>query len=177
MCSNANTWDMTNEELDQWDAFLRLTIDRALDYGVDSISVVDHVASTIMPLGTLSLLSSTRISDLLLSHLDIADARTLPQALCELVNETLDNSYPPSEQNKLPMIWLLRTLTRTLDACPVELVEQLLDSVQDGLRRWISDENEVMTEQEYGLDVVPVYQTVTVIVMSMAAKNSTVEKF
>lgn len=177
VCSDANAWDMTNDELDQWDAFLRLTMDRALDYGVDSISVVDHVASIIAPHGSLSLLSSTRISDLLLSHFDIADARTIPHALCELVNDTLDGAYPPSEHNKLPTIWLLRTLTRTLDACPVELIEQLLECVQDGLRRWVSDESEVLTEQEYSLDIVPVYQTATVIIMSMPAKNATVEKF
>ena len=168
---------MTNDELDQWDAFLRLTIDRALDYGVDSISVVDHVASIIAPHGTLSLLSSTRISDLLLSHLDVADARTIPQALCELVNDTLDGAYPPTEHNKLPSIWLLRTLTRTLDVCPVELIEQLLETVQDGLNRWISDDAQALTEQEYSLDIAPVYQTVTVILMSLPAKAATVEKF
>lgn len=168
---------MTNEDLDQWDAFLRLTMDRALDFGFDSIAVIDRVASLIAPHSSLSLVSSTRISDLLLSHLDISDARTIPLSLCELVNDTLVSAYPPPEQNKLPIIWLLRTFTRTLDTCPVELIDQLVESVQDGLCRWVSDDHEALTEEEYGLDIVPVYQTATVVLMSLSAKGATVEKF
>ena len=169
---------MSNDDLDRWDAFLRLTMDRALDYGVDSISVIDQIACTVAPHNSLSLLSSTRISDLLLSHLDISDARVVPTALCELVNDTLHSAYPPSEQNKLPSVWLLRTLTRTLDACPVELIEHLLESVQDGLCRWISDDCQILTAQEYDADIVSVYQTATVVLMTVPTKDAvTIEKF
>lgn len=176
-CRDVNAWDMSNEDLDIWDRFLRQTMDRALDSGHDSIEVVDSIARIVAPHGSLSVLSSTRISDLLLSHLDISDARVVPVSLCELVNDTLDSAYPPVEQNKLPSIWLLRTLTRTLDACPVELVEHLLECVQDGLCRWISDESQALSEKEYSLDIVSVYQTATVGLMSVPARADVVERF
>ncbi|EKM51867.1 uncharacterized protein PHACADRAFT_187259 [Phanerochaete carnosa HHB-10118-sp] len=174
---DVNAWDMSNENLDTWDRFLKQTIDRALDNGHDSVGVVDAIARMVAPQGSLSLLSSTRISDLLLSHLDISEAPIVPASLCELVNDTLDTSYPPMEQNKLPSIWLLRTLTRTLDACPVELVEHLLECVQDGLCRWISDESQALSDEEYSSDVVPVYQTAAVVLMSVPAKADVVERF
>jgi hypothetical protein len=173
-----NIWDMSNEDLDRWEVFLRLTVDRAFDYGFDSVSVLDKIASTIASHSSLSLLSSTRISDLLLANLDIADTRTVPVSLCELINDTLTSIYPPTEQNKLPSVWLLRTLTRILGACPIELIEQLLECVQDGLCRWISDESQALTEQEYNADIVSAYQTATVVLMSIPTKSAAVvEKF
>lgn len=165
---------MISEDVDEWKAFLQYAIDRALDYGVDSVSVVNRIASTISGRPTLSVTSSTRVSELLLSSLDIADARSLPSSLFELINETLVNTYPPTVQNKVPSLWLLRTLTRTIDACPVEIAEQLLENLQEGICQWILDEQCVLTGDEYGMDVLPMYQTVLARMMGMPLQITTI---
>ena len=51
------------------------------------------------------------------------------------------------------MQWLLRTITRMIEGCPLELVESLLELLQDGLSAWISDEYASLTLSEYELDV------------------------
>lgn len=171
-----NAWEMADEDLQQWDAFLRLTVDRALDYGVDSLSVVDQIAAIVSSQPGLSPRCSTRICDLLLSHLDVADARSIPSALCELTNETLMGAYPPAS-NKLSCLWLLRTITRTVDTCPVELLDQLLETLQDGLSLWVSDETRALTPEEYAMDIAALYQTTSVVLMSLPARAETLHKF
>jgi hypothetical protein len=163
---------MANDELDEWKTFLQFTVDRALDYGVDSISVLDHVAALITGKPSLSSANATRVSELLLCNLDIADARSLPSALFELINDTLVNTYPPTTPNKVPSLWLLRTLTRSIDACPVELLEQLLEILQEGMCQWILDEQCVLTGDEYGMDVLPMYQTVLARMIGMPPQPS-----
>ncbi|THG99683.1 hypothetical protein EW026_g2706 [Hermanssonia centrifuga] len=171
-----NSWEMKNDDLDEWDALLRLTMDRALDYGVDSITVVDQVAAAISAHHSPTHVSSTRIADLLLSHLDITDARHIPTGLFEFINDTLVSTYPPEPRNKVPSIWLLRTLTRTMDACPVEFAETLLELVQDGLCLWISDEYQSLDHSEYAMDVLPVYQTATLCIMSLPRNIETLAR-
>lgn len=168
---------MTHEDLDEWQAFLQSTMDRALDYGVDAISVLDQVAAVMVEQHSLALpSSSTHVLDLLLSKLDMADARSLPFALCDLVNTTLLNNYPPNEHSKTPSLWLLRSVNRAIDACPYELTEQLLETIQDGLCQWISDERETVDEDEYSMDVLPVYQTALASLMGLTAQTSTLER-
>ncbi|KAI0696009.1 hypothetical protein BC835DRAFT_1344167 [Cytidiella melzeri] len=169
-----NIWDMSGEDLDEWKAFLQFTVDRALDYGVDSVSVVDHIAATISGRSSLSVTSSTRVSELLLGSFDVADARSLPSALFALANETLVDIYPPTVHNKVPSLWLLRTLTRSIDVCPVEISEQLLETLQEGMCYWIQDDQSVLTGDEYGMDVLPMYQTVLARMMGLPLQPSTV---
>ncbi|KAI0087877.1 hypothetical protein BDY19DRAFT_907299 [Irpex rosettiformis] len=168
---DANAWEMADEDLEEWKAFLQYTVDRALDYGVDAISVVDHVASIITG-QTLSASSSTRAIDLLLSCLDITDARSLPASIFEFANETLLNIYPPTLHNKAPSLWLLRTITRCIDACPVEIAEHVLEILQDGLCRWILDDKSTLTGDEYDMDVLPIYQTVLARLMVLSLQPS-----
>lgn len=164
---------MNDEDLDEWQAFLRFTVDRALDYGVDSVAVVDQIASVLSEQRSLGPPSSTRVADLLLSNLDIADARSLPSAVFDLTNNTLLSNYPPKPHGKVPSLWLLRTLTRAIDACPSEFVQQLLETLQDGLCQWIHDAQSTLTEDEYGMDVLPMYQTALVSMMSLPARTVT----
>lgn len=152
-CSDVNAWDMTNNDVEDWDAFLRIAMDKALDHGIDSVSVIDHVASAISLNDTPTLSSSTRIADLLLSHLEICEARQIPSDVLEFVNNTLVSTYPPEPRNKVTSMWLMRSLTRIIDACPQELYLNLFELIQEGLRIWIADEYEVFTAEEYSMDV------------------------
>ncbi|KAI0771396.1 hypothetical protein BC629DRAFT_1724895 [Irpex lacteus] len=166
-----NTWDMADESLDEWKAFLQYTADRALDYGVDAISVVDQIASVLTG-QTLSAASSTHVSDLLLSCLDMSDARSLPTSLFELANETLLNVYPPTIHTKTSSFWLLRTVMRCIDTCPVEIADHVLETLQDGLSQWILDEKCGLTLDEYSLDVLPIYETVLARMMVLSLQPS-----
>ncbi|KAH9936222.1 uncharacterized protein B0H18DRAFT_1206615 [Fomitopsis serialis] len=127
-------FEMWNHDVDIWNVLLRETMDRALDYGIDSVTVVDQIASTVFShRSPTPSASSTRIADLLLSNLDINDARDVPKDVLDLVNDTLASTYPPEPRNKVISIWLIRTLTRVIDACPVELSMNMFELLQDGL--------------------------------------------
>lgn len=168
---------MTTDDLNEWDSFLRLTMDRALDEGIDSIAIVDRVASAISEQHSPTSLSSTRIADLLLSHLDIAKASTTPRDLFEFINDTLVSTYPPEPRNKVPSIWLLRTLTRTMDTCPTELLEDMLRMVQGGISLWVSDEYSSLDRREYDLDLLPMYETIMAGMMSFTPGIRTLQKY
>lgn len=136
-----------------WEGFLCQTISKALDYGVDSVTVLDNVASTISQNQSPTFSSSPRVADLLMSHLDMVDARDIPGAVIEFVNETLRSSYPPEPRNTTTCMWAARTLTRVLDSCPPELFLGLLENLQEGLCLWISDEYQAWNEREFTHDV------------------------
>ena len=124
-------------------------MNKALDYGVDSSTVLDQVACTLSQNPTPAFADSARIADLLLTHLEIGEARQIPGGLFDFANDTLLSTYPPEPRNKVTSSWLLRSLTRAIDACPAELALNLFETIQDGLSLWISDSYEVFTDREY----------------------------
>ncbi|KAG0704222.1 hypothetical protein DFH29DRAFT_912360 [Suillus ampliporus] len=155
----SNSWDMANDEFEIWDNFLQHAVNKALDYGVDASTVLDRVAEIVSENPCPAYASSTRVADLLLTHLDMADVRQLPSYIFDFVNDTMQSTYPPEPRNKVTSIWMIRSLIRVVDACPVELRLNLLDTLQEGISLWISDEFHVFNEDEYTGDVLPLYQT------------------
>ncbi|KAG1822871.1 uncharacterized protein BJ212DRAFT_1331086 [Suillus subaureus] len=155
----SNAWDMANDEFDTWDNFLQHAVNKALDYGIDASNVLDRVAEIVSENPCPAYASSTRVADLLLTHLDMADARQLPSYIFDFVNDTLQSTYPPEPRNKVTSIWMIRSLIRVVDACPAELRLNLLETLQEGISLWISDEFHVFTEDEYTGDLLPLYQT------------------
>ncbi|KAG1720483.1 hypothetical protein EDB19DRAFT_1917951 [Suillus lakei] len=155
----SNAWDMTNDEFETWDNFLQHAVNKALDYGVDASAVLDRVAEIVSENPCPAYASSTRVADLLLTHLDMADARQLPSFIFDFVNDTLQSTYPPEPRNKVTSIWMIRSLIRVVDACPAELRLNLLETLQEGISLWISDEFHVFDEDEYTGDLLPLYQT------------------
>lgn len=152
--SNTNAWELSNDDFTAWDNFLEYAINKALDYGVDSFAVLDHVASTISRNPNPAFTDSARVADLLLKYLEISDARQIPAALFEFVNDTLLSTYPPEPRNKITSSWLLRSLTRVVDACSAELVLSLFEIIQDGLSVWVSDSYSIFTLDEYEYEVI-----------------------
>lgn len=155
----SNAWDMANDEFDTWDNFLQHAVNKALDYGIDASAVLDRVAEIVSENPCPAYASSTRVADLLLTHLDMADARQLPSYIFDFVNDTLQSTYPPEPRNKVTSIWMIRSLIRVVDACPVELRLNLLETLQEGISLWISDAFHVFDEDEYSGDLLPLYQT------------------
>lgn len=157
--SNRSAWEFSNDEFGVWDAFLRHTMNKANDNGMDAMVVLDHVATLVTRSPCPGSASSTRVADLLLSHCEMDDIRELPVNVFELVNDTLLSTYPPEPYNLKPSMWLIASLTRAVDTCPVDLRLSLLEATQDGICAWLSDEYRVFTRDEYTLDVLPLYQT------------------
>ncbi|KAH9949823.1 hypothetical protein B0H21DRAFT_819758 [Amylocystis lapponica] len=157
---DANSWDMSSGDLDVWDALLRFAVSKAIDVGRHSIDLLERVASQIWAHHAPTHASSLRIADLLLSHLEVNDAREVPADVFEFVNDALIVSYPPEPRNKVASLWLMRTLTRVIDTCPLALLVGTLRLAEAGLSTWIKDECTVFTEDEYTMDILPLYQTI-----------------
>jgi hypothetical protein len=144
---------MSGEDLDSWESTLAFCIDRALDEGVEPVRVLDNAACLLGGTRTLPSGASTRVADVLLSHVDLTDVSELPVQLLEFVNDTLVNTYPPEPAGKVVSTWLLRTLTRAIDSCPLSLLPSVLRVVSDGMATWIADAYSAFTEEEYAYDV------------------------
>lgn len=157
--SNRSAWELSNDEFGVWDGLLRHTMNKANDNGTDAMAVLDHVASVVARSPCPAFASSTRVADLILSHCEMDDIRELPTNVFELVNDTLLSTYPPEPRNLKPSMWLIASLTRAVDSCPMGLRLSLLEATQDGVGAWLSDEYRVFTRDEYALDVLPLYQT------------------
>lgn len=126
MCSDANTWELADEEYTTWDEFLSHSISLALDHGIDTPTLLSTLAHSIHSHSSASTINTTRPTDLLLSHLDLADARELPDSLMDFVGRTLCTTYPPAPSGRgvMSAMWLVRTVTGLVTACP------------EGLRIW-----------------------------------------
>ncbi|KAF9241177.1 hypothetical protein BU15DRAFT_61124 [Melanogaster broomeanus] len=156
---NSNAWELSNDEFGIWDGFLKHVMNKANDNGIDEVSVLDHVAEVVARSPCPAFASSTRVADLLLSHCEMDEARQFPSNVFEFVNDTLFSTYPPEPRNLKPALWLIASLTRAIDTCPVEFRLNLLETIQDGVSTWLSDEYHVFSQEEYALDVLPLYQT------------------
>ncbi|KAI9443494.1 hypothetical protein H4582DRAFT_2072522 [Lactarius indigo] len=162
--SDNDAWEMSTEDLDAWETMLQFCLGRVLDEGADPARVLDHIAGTIASTHIPTGASAMRAADLLLGHLETPSEAP---ALLEFVNDTLVSTYPPEPRNKVASMWLMRTVTRMVETCPVRMLRELLGALQDGLSVWVADQYRVFTVEEYAFDIVPVYQTVTVCMQSL----------
>ncbi|KAI1794358.1 hypothetical protein LXA43DRAFT_1179542 [Ganoderma leucocontextum] len=168
-------WDMASEDIDVWDVFLRRAIDAALDHGIDATTLVDQIAGVIATNHSPSTPSAVRGADLLLSNVEIADAHQVPMEVLEFMNHTLNSAYLPVPRRKVMRMWLVRSLTRVIDACPQELCFSMLELLVDGLRAWIGDDFQVCTEEEYAADILPPYQMVLMSMQSLAPTSKVLD--
>ena len=101
----------------QWGELLEQVISKAYDYGLDSQTVLDNITAFISAKQTLtSGISSTRVAELPISHLDIVEAHEIPEVLVEFV-DTLRSTYPPGPRNQplsLPLVCMDGQLEGTL---------------------------------------------------------------
>ncbi|KAI0826909.1 hypothetical protein BC628DRAFT_230054 [Trametes gibbosa] len=168
-------WELASEDLGAWDGFLKRAIDAALDCGIDAAALLDHIAGAIVVSKEPGATSSVRVADLLLSNLEVSEAREVPGKLFEFVCHTLNAAYPPTPRHKVMCLWLIRSLTRTIDACPRELCFPALQWLSEGLCTWIADERDICTADEYSSDILPLYQTVLVSLQSLDKKVTYLE--
>jgi hypothetical protein len=124
-----------------------------MDYGHDSVEVLDGIAALISQHQNLCCSASTQVGDLLMSHLDMKEIREVPETLMEFVNNTMKSSYPPELGNQDISRWMIRTLTTVIEHCPTGLGSKLLEFVQEGICTWVADEREVWSADDYEYEV------------------------
>ncbi|KAI0335784.1 hypothetical protein GY45DRAFT_702497 [Cubamyces sp. BRFM 1775] len=163
----ASGWELASEDLSAWDEFLKRSIDAALDCGVDAPALIDHIAGAVAAGRCSNPTSSVRVADLLLSNLEISEAREVPCELFQFASDTLNTVYPPLPRHKVMCMWLIRSLTRVIDACPTELCFSSLLYLSDGLCTWLADEYDICTVDEYSSDILPLYQTILVSIQAL----------
>ncbi|KAI0372272.1 hypothetical protein BV20DRAFT_1120079 [Pilatotrama ljubarskyi] len=173
----ASGWELLSEDLTIWDEFLKRSIDAALDCGVDAPALIDHIAGAVAAGQAPGATSSVRVADLLLSNLEIAEAREVPTELLDFANDTLVAAYPPAPRHKVMCMWLIRSLTRVVDACPRELCFQALQLLVDGLCVWFTDECDICSLDDYSSDILPLYQTVLVTIQGLEKSVYYLESF
>ncbi|KAF9523903.1 hypothetical protein CPB83DRAFT_862112 [Crepidotus variabilis] len=169
----------TSDDYNLWEDLLTYTSAKALDHGIDSVTVLDNIASLVSSFQTGTLLpTSVRLADLLLSHLDMDEMRNLPQDLFEHVAEVMRIHYPPPLANeKPPMRWLARSLTSVIEHCPNDFCSKVLEIFQDSVCHWLADKEAAWTEEEMAYDLIPLYQHVILRIQQSPASVKTVETF
>ncbi|KAF5330272.1 hypothetical protein D9758_014454 [Tetrapyrgos nigripes] len=155
-----HAWDMDGQELTVWDKLLALAIDKALDYGVDALCVVNQLVESIGGRCDTTFSSLTRVVEMMLMKVSLSDAQEVPESFVEFVTDTFRSSYPPEPRNYARMMWMIRSVVHFIESCPVHLVFNLMETMQEGLVLWIADEFRTMTEDDYALDVLPLYQAI-----------------
>lgn len=151
--SHSTSWELDTEDFHSWDLLLHYAMDKAADFGHDSTSVLNAVATAIASVQTELMLAPSRAADVLMSALEMADAREVPRALLQFVSNTLLSAYAPGAQDRVGCSWLMRSVTSAIEACPTELVCDLLTAVQDGVSIWVADESRMLETDDYALNV------------------------
>ncbi|THH07269.1 hypothetical protein EW145_g3491 [Phellinidium pouzarii] len=170
-------WDMSDPDLSSWSSLLSYAIDAGAKVYVSAPEVLECVVQCIERQHLISLSSTLRVADHLLSAFekDIRDCRSLPAGLVDLVHEILVTAYPPQPRNKIVAVWLLRSLQMTISNCPPVLVIELLEVLQDGLSIWIADECALFSEEDYSSEIIPLFQTVLVALESLPPSSETLQ--
>ncbi len=153
LCRSGKAWELRLPEVELWENLLTYAVNSALDYGHEAGHVLDQVAGAIMRGYDPTSSTIVRIADILLSQLNIAEARELPCTLLQFVNEALLSSYPPEPRNTVHIMWVVRTLTDVLESCPLEMVMELLELVGEGLAVWVTDECSALPLDDYAYNV------------------------
>ncbi|KII86652.1 hypothetical protein PLICRDRAFT_699960 [Plicaturopsis crispa FD-325 SS-3] len=159
--SQSSKWAMSDEELLAWEALLEHTMNKARDYGADTNAILDHIARGVLLSGSTERLLPTcvRVADIMLPHVALEDIHQLPSDVLELAGTTLSESYPPLGQSKTHCGWLLRSMTRIVELCPVELQLDMYEYFQEGISAWVSDDCTSLSMDDYTYNVLPIYET------------------
>ncbi|KAJ4493203.1 hypothetical protein C8R41DRAFT_332957 [Lentinula lateritia] len=146
-CS-VTVWDLNNDELSTWERFLAFIVNRGFDYGYDCVAVVGLIAERLQEKCNPTFTSLTRIADMLMTHArdSFREILNLPESLMDFIADTLNQSYPPSPSTGFSSLWMIRSLGHLIDACPEQLCLSLLETLQESIVLWISDERSGVTD-------------------------------
>ncbi|KAJ8080423.1 hypothetical protein PM082_017256 [Marasmius tenuissimus] len=148
-------WDLQDEDLETWSSLLDLALEKGRDSGLDDLAALNKIADT---LHQPAFESCSRVAEMLLNKCQLSEEEELPHLLVEFVTDTLRSRYPPKPNETCSSLWILRELAKVLDGCPRNLALPLLETLQEGVSLWISDDLDTLTILDYD-EVVTFYET------------------
>jgi len=143
-------WAFSGEDIRIWEQLFTYTLDKALDNGAEPGSILEEIAAAVHEHHTPTWASATRIVDLIVSKLGIANLKGT--SALKLANQTLISAYS-APRDTVITTWLIRSVTRIVEDSPTSLASYVLDQIQEGLSLWFADENSVFSAEEYEFDV------------------------
>lgn len=153
LCSSETVWDLNDEELSIWESLLKYVMNLAEDDGMDIIHEVDSIACTIQQKCNPTFTSLVRIADMLITSVlessrnaVFQEITELPDNLVDFIADTLNQSYPPSPSTGFSSAWMIRSIQWLLNSCPDHLYLDLLETLQESVVRWISDEQSALVD-------------------------------
>uniref|UniRef100_A0A8H7XPF0 Telomere-associated protein Rif1 N-terminal domain-containing protein n=1 Tax=Psilocybe cubensis TaxID=181762 RepID=A0A8H7XPF0_PSICU len=177
--SDRHCWNVIGADYDLWEQLLEYTTDKALDDAdLDTASVLDKVASFVSHFQTPGLYSapSTRLVDLLISHLEPSKWHDLPLQVLELASSTMRATYPPEPRVKGVSMWMARSLANLIENCPTQFCLRLMEVLDEGLCLWLADECEVWSDHELTYDIIPLYQHILVRIQVLPESMENLDK-
>ncbi|TFK69534.1 hypothetical protein BDN72DRAFT_959500 [Pluteus cervinus] len=169
-----NGWELTSDDLTIWEEFLTHTIGKGLDCGNDTLTVLDNVAEIIQRhRGGNNILASARVADLLLSQVDLTDVQDSPKALVEYTGEVLVTTYPPHDSNNLWTMWLIRSVVQAIGAASSPVLDEILQTWQDGLWLWITDAERACVDSKD--DLITLYEAILVAIQGLPVTAESIE--
>lgn len=131
-----------------WESLFEHAVTIAATVGRDCSNLLDDIASAI-PRGVFTPL----VADALINKLELDELREVPIHLFEQVDAAMRAAYEATESDCIPAIWVIRSITQMVGACPKELFVDMLVTMQDGLFCWLADENGRLGEDDYNAEV------------------------
>ncbi|KAG1748753.1 hypothetical protein EDB19DRAFT_1683495 [Suillus lakei] len=158
------SWTMSDVELDVWNSLLQKTLTSAGQASADLSAVIDAVAQAVLPVACVDRMIFLQIP---LSHLlscFIPDASLCPpDSLLSVVNSVLQGTYKTSAELMNGSLQLLHSIQTTVVVSSPSHVLHIIESLRAGLQLWIEDKEEVLTENEFNLVIMPLYSDILVV--------------
>jgi len=96
-----------------------------------------------------SLKTCTTLLPLLLPHLHFDPSNTLHLELLDVINGSLVKMYPPTSEDIVVALPILKGVARALERCESENTVKFLVILKDGLGLWIRDEARALPESDH----------------------------
>ncbi|KAG2037796.1 hypothetical protein BDR03DRAFT_919410 [Suillus americanus] len=152
------SWTMSDVEVDVWNSLLQKTLTSASQASIELSTVIDAIAQAVLPATCVDRMIFLQIP---LSHLlscFILDASLCPpDSLLSVVNSVLQGTYKTSAELMNGSLQLLHSIQTTIVVSSPSHVLHILKSLRAGLQLWIEDKEEVLTENEFNLVIMPLY--------------------
>ncbi|KAG2342192.1 hypothetical protein BDR05DRAFT_1060484 [Suillus weaverae] len=152
------SWTMSDVELDVWNSLLQKTLTSASQASTELSTVIDAIAQAVLPVTSVDRMTFLQIP---LSHLlscFIPDASSCPpDSLLSVVSSVLQGTYKTNAELMNGSLQLLHSIQTAIVVSSPSHVLRILESLRAGLQLWIEDKEEVLTENEFNLVIMPLY--------------------
>lgn len=152
------SWTMSDVELDVWNSLLQKTLTFASQASTELSTVINAIAQAVLPVTCLDRMVFLQIP---LSHLlscFIPDASLCPpDSLLSAVNSVLQRTYKTNAKLMNGSLQLLHSIQTVIVVSSPSRVLHIIESLRAGLELWIEDKEEVLTENEFNLVIMPLY--------------------